>query len=137
MKSITPDVLVCNEGTVFVFCPLTSRARQWIDENVLTEPWQWFGNALVVEQRYAWGLGQGMKDAGLRLAYGNTPVVEAPQQTERTAFDRAIDAAWAAQADVAIQHGRKPHTRAETEQFILTVMMMASALDESKKQTDD
>jgi hypothetical protein len=29
-----PDVLVRNEGTVFLFCPLTPRAKQWIDQNV-------------------------------------------------------------------------------------------------------
>jgi hypothetical protein len=29
---------------------------------------QWFGHALIVEHRYAWGLAQGMKDAGLVLA---------------------------------------------------------------------
>ena len=63
-----PDVLVRNEGTVFVFSPLTARAKQWFDENVQSEPWQWLGDALVVEHRFAWGLGQGMKDAGLELA---------------------------------------------------------------------
>lgn len=62
-----PDVLVRSEGTVFVFCALTPAAKLWVDENVQSEPWQWFGNALVVEQRFAWGLGQGMKDAGLVL----------------------------------------------------------------------
>src|SRR5205807_10420401 len=29
-----PDVLVRNEGTVFLFCPLTSRGKQWIEEHV-------------------------------------------------------------------------------------------------------
>jgi hypothetical protein len=65
---ITPDVLVRNEGTVFVFCPLTDRAKDWLEENVESESWQWFGNALVVEHRHAWGLGQGMIDAGLVIA---------------------------------------------------------------------
>jgi hypothetical protein len=63
----TPDVLVCNEGTVFVFCPLTPRAKEWIDEHVQSDA-QWFGNALVVEHRYAWGLAQGMKAGGLALS---------------------------------------------------------------------
>ena len=63
----TPDVLVCNEGTVFLFCPLTSRAKEWIDEHVQPDA-LWFGSALVVEHRFAWGLAQGMKDAGLVLA---------------------------------------------------------------------
>ncbi len=64
--SETHDVLVHNEGTVFLFNPLTSRAKEWIDENVQSDA-QFFGTTLVVEHRYAWGLAQGMKDAGLVL----------------------------------------------------------------------
>lgn len=30
----SPDVLVVNLGTLFAFCPLTTRAKEWIDENV-------------------------------------------------------------------------------------------------------
>jgi hypothetical protein len=62
-----PDVLVSNVGTLYTFCPLTLRAKEWIDENVRTESWNWFGYALVVEHRYAWGLAAGMKRAGLVL----------------------------------------------------------------------
>ena len=72
MKSPTkklraPDVLVGNAGTVFTFCPLTARAKTWVDENVQAESSQWFGNALVVEHRYAWGLAERIADAGLIL----------------------------------------------------------------------
>jgi hypothetical protein len=43
---IIPDVLVHNEGTVFLFYPLTSQAKEWIDEHV--QPGAlWFGSALV------------------------------------------------------------------------------------------
>jgi len=56
----TPDVLVANEGTVFLFNPLTARAKEWIDENVQPDA-QWFGTTLVCEHRYAWGLAQGMR----------------------------------------------------------------------------
>jgi hypothetical protein len=31
---VAPDVLVANEGTIFVFCPLTAAAKEWVDENV-------------------------------------------------------------------------------------------------------
>jgi hypothetical protein len=62
----TPDVLVRNEGTVFVFCPLSSQAKEWTNEHVQRDA-LWFGNVLVVEHRFAWGLAQGMKDAGLVL----------------------------------------------------------------------
>ena len=65
-KTPTPDVLVANAGTLFTFCPLTRQAKAWIDENVQPGA-QWFGNALVVERRFAWGLAQGMRDAGLVL----------------------------------------------------------------------
>ncbi len=63
----TPDVLVRNEGTVFLFCPLTSRGKQWIEEHVQPNA-QWYGSALAVEHRFAWGLAQALKDAGLVLA---------------------------------------------------------------------
>ena len=64
---ITPDVLVQNEGTVFLFCPLTSQGQEWIDEHVQSDA-MWFGHALVVDYRFPWGLAQGMQDAGLVLA---------------------------------------------------------------------
>ncbi len=61
-----PDILVHNEGTFLLFNPLTSRAKEWIDNNVQDDA-QWFGTTLIVEHRYAWGLAQGMKDDGLVL----------------------------------------------------------------------
>ena len=66
-QSVTPDVLVNNVGTLYTFCPLTLRAKEWIDEHVQDDA-QWFGHALIVEHRYAWGLAQGMKDDGLVLS---------------------------------------------------------------------
>lgn len=63
----SPDILVRYEGTIFLFCPLTTRAKTWIDEHV-QEDAQWFGNALVVEHRFAWALLEGMKDEGLVLS---------------------------------------------------------------------
>jgi len=49
-KQSAPDVLVANAGTVFTFCALTARAKEWIDENVQDDA-QWFGSSLVVEHR--------------------------------------------------------------------------------------
>jgi hypothetical protein len=68
MQQDTPDVLIRNAGTVFVFCPLTQRAKEWFDVNVASESWQWFGNALVVEPRYAWALAQSLRNEGLVIA---------------------------------------------------------------------
>ena len=64
---VVPDFLVRNEGTLFLFCPLTTRAKRWIDKHVQSDA-LWFGSALVVEHRFALGLAEGMKDAGLVLA---------------------------------------------------------------------
>jgi hypothetical protein len=33
--------------------PLNEAARQWLDENVVSEPWQWVHGALCVEARFA------------------------------------------------------------------------------------
>jgi hypothetical protein len=54
-QTSNPDVLVANEGTVFLFNPLTARAKEWIDENLQPGD-QRFGMTLVCEHRYAWGL---------------------------------------------------------------------------------
>ena len=49
---ITPDVLVHNEGTVFLFCPLTSRGKEWIDEHVQPDA-QWFGSPTVTQKLWS------------------------------------------------------------------------------------
>jgi hypothetical protein len=46
------DVFVRCEGTIFLFTPITRRAKEWIDENVQPDA-RWLGNALTVEWRYA------------------------------------------------------------------------------------
>jgi hypothetical protein len=63
----TPDVLIRNEGTVWVFNPLTPAAQEWFDDNVESEPWQWLGTSLVVDHGMAAGLVQGILDAGLQV----------------------------------------------------------------------
>ncbi len=68
VKVRKPDVRVENEGTIVLVRPLTTEARAWIDENVQTEPWQWFGGGLAVEPRYAHDLVEGMQADGLTLA---------------------------------------------------------------------
>jgi hypothetical protein len=62
-----PDVLVANAGSVFTFCPLSARAKEWISQNVETESWQWLGAILVVDHGYALGLAEGMLSDGLIL----------------------------------------------------------------------
>lgn len=66
-KEKVVDVSVSNHGSVILFAPLTDKAREWINDNVQAEGWQFFGGSLAVEPRFAFELTQGMKDAGLEV----------------------------------------------------------------------
>ena len=60
-----PDVIVDSYGSVVGLSPMTQAAREWIEENVAAESWQWLGGVLNVESRYAADLVAGMQDDGL------------------------------------------------------------------------
>jgi len=38
-----PDVIVDSYGSVVGLSPMTQAAREWIEENVAAESWQWLG----------------------------------------------------------------------------------------------
>jgi hypothetical protein len=61
-----PDFVVRNEGTIFLLCPLTHAARQWIDDN-LVQDWTTFGGCVVVEHRYIGDIVGGMCADGLEV----------------------------------------------------------------------
>jgi hypothetical protein len=63
----TPDVITENFGSIIGITPMSPAAREWIDENCLTEPWQWLGGMLGVDTRLAGDVLQGMSEAGLTL----------------------------------------------------------------------
>jgi len=50
------DVVVRNEGTLFLFEPMNDIAREVLE--AAADPQQWFGSALVVEHRYAMGFAE-------------------------------------------------------------------------------
>jgi len=62
-----PDVLIRCDGTVWTFNPISERAKQWFDENVQSESWQWLGSSLVVDHRWAADLIRGIIDARLKI----------------------------------------------------------------------
>lgn len=61
-----PDVQVSNQGSIFLFQPLTKRGSEWIKENV-AEDAMYFGTALAVEHRYARDLADVMQGDGLKV----------------------------------------------------------------------
>ena len=36
------DFEIADHGTIILVTPLSAAAWQWLDENVVAEPWQWF-----------------------------------------------------------------------------------------------
>ncbi len=50
---------------MYLIKPKTEAAKNWIDENVKTEPWQWLAGNLAVDHHFIEDLELGMLDAGL------------------------------------------------------------------------
>jgi len=61
------DVQIENSGNILLVTPLTPAARQWVEENVSIESWQWQGGSVAVEPRCLDNLVAGMKKAGLKV----------------------------------------------------------------------
>lgn len=59
------DFLVYNEGTIWLFNPLSERANAWVAEHVAAESWQWLCDALAVEHRFAPAIVEAMVGDGL------------------------------------------------------------------------
>ena len=62
------DFQIADRGTVFLIRPLHEAARQWLDENVVAEPWQWLDGALVADHRLARDLITEIEAAGFVIA---------------------------------------------------------------------
>lgn len=59
------DHEVTDSGSIVMIRPISDAARNWIDENVESEGWQWFGPSLCVDHRAAGPLLYGMQEDGL------------------------------------------------------------------------
>lgn len=47
------DFQIADHGSIISIKPVSEAARQWVDENVVSEPWQWLDSALCVDVRCA------------------------------------------------------------------------------------
>jgi hypothetical protein len=61
------DFNIENHGSVVLVRPVTTAAREWVDEHVPLESWQWHGGAFVVEPRYLPILFDGIVGDGLTV----------------------------------------------------------------------
>ena len=62
------DFQIADQGTIILIRPLTEAACQWLDENVVAEPWQWVDGALAVEPRLARDLVAEIVAAGFEIS---------------------------------------------------------------------
>ena len=66
MNTLTQiDVRISNQGTMWMFTPLTNTAKEWVEENLDLESWQKMGDSFAVDHRPAAALAEGMQEAGL------------------------------------------------------------------------
>jgi hypothetical protein len=62
-----PDFAVENHLSLFLLRPLTDEGARWLREHIAVEDAQFWGNALVVEPRYAPAVLEGIVSDGLRV----------------------------------------------------------------------
>ena len=62
------DFQIADHGSIISIRPLNKAARQWLDENVVSELWQWVQGALCVEARFARDLIIEIEQAGLTVS---------------------------------------------------------------------
>ena len=62
------DFQITDQGSIFLIRPLNEAARQWLDENVVSEPWQWVQGALCADARFTRELVAEITDAGFEIA---------------------------------------------------------------------
>ncbi len=58
------DFVVRDEGTIWLFTPLTPAALRFLSEHIQDDA-QYFGDSLAVEHRYVEGLLHGLQEHGL------------------------------------------------------------------------
>lgn len=63
------DFLVRDEGTIWLFTPLTPAARQFLSEHIQGDA-QYFGDSLAVEHRYVSDLIVGLREHDLKVIRG-------------------------------------------------------------------
>jgi len=61
------DFSISDQGSIFLIRSLNPAARQWLDENVVSEPWQWIQGALCLETRFARDLIIEIEQAGFQI----------------------------------------------------------------------
>jgi hypothetical protein len=62
-----PDIRFENHGTVCVIQPVSSRGKEWVNENISYESWQLIRGGIASEPRMAQAVAEGAQEAGLTV----------------------------------------------------------------------
>ena len=57
-------MIVTTDGSMVLFMCQKNEERKWLEENTTAESWQWMGDTLVVEPRYAGPLVRAVREEG-------------------------------------------------------------------------
>lgn len=66
MTKSKPDLIVRNEGTIFILDPMTDDGKAWIAEHIPEDTIRW-GEGVVIEHRYIEGVVQGAINDGMEV----------------------------------------------------------------------
>jgi hypothetical protein len=70
-KTVSHDFQITYHGTVSTLDVLTEPAREWVENNVEAEPWQWFGERrLAIDPRSMETISTALLEAGFSEAEG-------------------------------------------------------------------
>lgn len=61
------DVRVLKDGAMVGLEMLTDEAEAWVADNVATQPWQWLGKVLWIDERLSVAVVEGMQAEGLAM----------------------------------------------------------------------
>jgi hypothetical protein len=62
-----PDILLENHFSIFLLRPVTPIGQSWLQENVISNETQIFGNAVVCEPRYVMDIVLGARGEGIAV----------------------------------------------------------------------
>jgi hypothetical protein len=67
MSAAGKDFELNDEGTIVQFRPMNPEALEWLQDDVLSQGWQWLGNSLCVQREAAGGLVDAIRENGFTL----------------------------------------------------------------------
>ena len=62
------DFLIADHGSIVSIRPMSVPAREWLDANIVAEPWQWFDGVVAVEYRCARDVVAELIDTGFAIS---------------------------------------------------------------------